>query len=90
VKAILIAAALGAALIAPAMAQQAPQSQTRLGWAARQHVCAAEYYARQNGTATPTPTSNSFASDNQSIIVNLHGDMCALRECGVLDATVPR
>jgi hypothetical protein len=55
VKAILIAAALGAALIAPAMAQQAPQSQTRLGWAARQHVYAAEYYARQNGNSNTNP-----------------------------------
>jgi opacity protein-like surface antigen len=54
-KAFLITAALGAALIAPAMAQQAPQSQTRQGWAARQHVYAAEYYARQNGNSNPNP-----------------------------------
>jgi hypothetical protein len=50
-KTFFISAALGAALIAPAMAQQAPQSQTRQGWAARQHIYAAEYYARQNGNS---------------------------------------
>ena len=50
-KTFLITAALGAALLAPAMAQQAPQSQIRQGWAARQHVYAAEYYARQNGNS---------------------------------------
>jgi hypothetical protein len=37
------------------MAQQAPQSQIRQGWAARQHVYAAEYYARQNGNSNTNP-----------------------------------
>jgi opacity protein-like surface antigen len=50
-KTLLIAATLGAALIGPAIAQQAPRSQIREGWAARQHVYAAEYYARQTGNS---------------------------------------
>jgi opacity protein-like surface antigen len=54
-KTILITTALGVALIAPALAQQAPQSQTRQGWASRQHVYAAEYYARQTGNSNTNP-----------------------------------
>jgi opacity protein-like surface antigen len=50
-KTFLITASLGAALIAPAMAEQVPQSQIRQDWAARQHVYAAAYYARQTGNS---------------------------------------
>ena len=51
-KTFLITAALGAALIAPAMAQQPPQSQTRQGWGARVHVYAPDDYARQQGNSS--------------------------------------
>jgi hypothetical protein len=50
-KAFLITAALGATFIAPAMAAGPAESQTHQGWAARQHVYAAEYYARQTGNS---------------------------------------
>ena len=44
-KIILITIALGAVLVAPALAQQAPQTQTqtRQGWGSKVHVYAPEY-----------------------------------------------
>jgi hypothetical protein len=50
-KHFLIAAALSATFIAPATAAGPADSQARQGWAARQHVYAAEYYARQKGNS---------------------------------------
>jgi hypothetical protein len=54
VKAILIAAAFSAVLIAPALAEQTSLTLSRQGWTARQHVYAAEYYARQSGNNNNT------------------------------------
>ncbi len=53
-KTFLMTAALGATLIAPAMAG-GPEFQTRQGWAGRQHVYAAKYYARQTGNSNTNP-----------------------------------
>jgi hypothetical protein len=52
---ILITIALGVVLVAPAFAQQAPQSQTRQGWGSRVHVYAPEYYERHNGNSNTNP-----------------------------------
>jgi hypothetical protein len=54
-KAILITVAFSALLIAPAMAQQPPQTQTRQGWNSRVHVYAPDYYARQQGNSNTNP-----------------------------------
>jgi hypothetical protein len=51
VKTILIAVAFGAVLIAPALAQQAPQTQSRQGWGSRVHVYAPEHYVQQHGNS---------------------------------------
>jgi hypothetical protein len=50
-KIIVITAALGAVLIAPAMAQQPPQTQTRQGWGSRVRVYAPDYYVQQRGNS---------------------------------------
>jgi opacity protein-like surface antigen len=55
VKAILIAAAVGAVLIAPALAQQASQAQSRQGWGSKVHVYAAEYYVQHHGNSNANP-----------------------------------
>jgi hypothetical protein len=56
-KIILITIALGAVLVAPAFAQQAPQTQTqtRQGWGSRVHVYAPEYYEQHHGNSNTNP-----------------------------------
>ena len=54
-KTLLITAALGAVLVAPALAQQAPQTQTRQGWGSKVHVYAAEYYVQHHGNSNANP-----------------------------------
>ncbi len=56
-KIFLITIALGAVLVAPALAQQAPQNQTqnRQGWGSRVHVYAPEYYQRHDGNSNANP-----------------------------------
>jgi hypothetical protein len=56
-KVILITIALGAVLVAPAIAQQAPQTQTqtRHGWGSRVHVYAPEYYEQHRGNSNNNP-----------------------------------
>jgi hypothetical protein len=54
-KAIFITIALGAVLVAPAFAQQAPQSQTHQGWNSRVHVYAPDYYVQHNGNSNTNP-----------------------------------
>jgi hypothetical protein len=54
-KAILITIALSAVLVAPALAQQAPQTQTRQGWGSKVHVYAPDYYAQQRGNSNTNP-----------------------------------
>jgi hypothetical protein len=54
-KIILITIALGAVLVAPAFAQQAPQTQTRQGWGSRVHVYAPEYYEQHHGNSNTDP-----------------------------------
>jgi hypothetical protein len=54
-KTLLITAALGAVLVAPALAQQAPQTQTRQGWGSKVHVYAPDYYAPQRGNSNTNP-----------------------------------
>jgi hypothetical protein len=54
-KVILITIALGAILVAPALAQQALQTQTRQGWGSRVHVYAPEYYERHDGNSNTNP-----------------------------------
>jgi hypothetical protein len=55
VKTIVIVAALGAALVAPVLAQQPPQSQTRQGWGSRVHVYAPDQYVPQRGNSYTNP-----------------------------------
>jgi hypothetical protein len=54
VKTILIAAAFGAVLIAPALAQ-ASQAQSRQGWGSKVHVYAADYYVQHHGNSNANP-----------------------------------
>jgi opacity protein-like surface antigen len=54
-KTFLITAALGAVLVAPAFAQQAPQTQSRQGWNSRVHVYAPDYYVQQHGNSNTNP-----------------------------------
>jgi hypothetical protein len=54
-KIILITIALGAVLVAPAFAQQAPQTQTRQGWGSKVHVYAPEYYEQHHGNSNTNP-----------------------------------
>ena len=65
-KIFLITAALGAVLVAPALAQQPPQSQTRQGW---DYGCTSTrriITCRNTATATPTQISSSLGSDNRN------------------------
>jgi hypothetical protein len=55
-KVFLITIALGAVLMAPAFAQQPPQTQTqRHGWGSRVHVYAPDYYEPHNGNSNTNP-----------------------------------
>ena len=54
-KVFLITLALGAVLVAPAFAQQAPQTQTRQGWGSRVHVYAPDYYEQHRGNSNTNP-----------------------------------
>jgi hypothetical protein len=54
-KVFLITLALGAVLVAPAFAQQAPQSQPRQGWGSRVHVYAPDYYEQHHGNSNTNP-----------------------------------
>jgi hypothetical protein len=54
-KFIVITAVLGAVLIAPAMAQQAQQTQTRPGWGSRVHIYAPDYYVEHHGNSNANP-----------------------------------
>jgi hypothetical protein len=54
-KTILITAALGAVIVAPAPAQQPPQSQTRQGWDSRVHLYAPDHYVPQHGNSNTNP-----------------------------------
>jgi hypothetical protein len=54
-KIILVVAVLGTVLIAPAMAQQALQTQARQGWASRVRVYAPDYYVQHQGNSNTNP-----------------------------------
>ena len=54
-KIILIAAALGAVFIAPAIAQPTSQTQTRQDWASRVRVYAPDYYVPHYGNSNTNP-----------------------------------
>jgi hypothetical protein len=54
-KIILITVALAAVLVAPALAQQPPQSQPRQGWDSRVHVYAPDHYVPQHGNSNTNP-----------------------------------
>jgi hypothetical protein len=54
-KIILITAALGGAFIAPAIAQQAQQTQTWQGSASRVRVYAPDYYVQHYGNSNTNP-----------------------------------
>jgi hypothetical protein len=53
----LFTAALSAALVAPALAQQAPrtQAQPNQGWGSKVHVYAPDHYVPQHGNSNTNP-----------------------------------